>query len=96
MICGEVEAAVLVDGVLSVRLSEVVVAVPFETDDELCETVTVAFCWLFPVLLSNFELIIGGCDLTGMLCTVKRVGAAIERVDLTGVLEALSSRSGTI
>lgn len=95
--------AVLADGVLRVRLSEVVV---FEAIDELCPDCepikTVAFWDAFPfgeliLLLSNFELIIGGCDFTGILCTVSRVGPAIERVDLIGEIPMpFSSRSGTI
>ena len=89
----------LVEGVLRVRLAEVVV---FEARDELCRvlgwTRTVDF-WrpLEAFLLSSFELTMGGCDLTGMLCTVRRVGPATERVDLMGVEEEeFSSLSGTI
>lgn len=106
--CGVVDD-VLTEGVLNVRLSDVVVL--FDTIELWadCDTRTVAFCGccccvaLAALLLfaSNLELIIGGCDFTGILCTVNLVGPAIERVDLMGDMpiarpSALSSRSGTI
>lgn len=100
MACGVVEE-VLTEGVLRVRLSEVVVlldAIELLCAD--CDTNTVvAFCGVLLLLLfaSNFELIIGGCDFTGILCTVNLVGPAMERVDLIGDIPSeLSSRSGTI
>lgn len=91
---------VLTDGVLRVKLSEVVV---FELEvEEFWEGVTriEAFCETFPgelippdgFVAPNFELIIGGWDFTGILWTVSLAGPAMDRVGLIGEFPIGSSR----